>query len=278
MRVAIASDLHLEFAPVHLENTENAEVLILAGDICTAVEFTRDDKEGSEFKEFFDNVCRQFPHVVYVMGNHEHYHYDLAFTKQTLMDALPYLNLHILENDTFEYGGYVFVGATLWTDYNRECPITIEECKVKMNEFKIINNSDSMVSYRTYPKAGEVKFKDRPSQFRPAMALEFHKKSRKFIELCTENSNRKYVIITHHSPTPFNLSEEFSWDYYGNGAFASNLDEFILNSPQIKLWVSGHIHTCNDYMMGNTRMVVNPRGYKGYEQRAREFELKYIEL
>jgi predicted phosphodiesterase len=36
MKIAVCSDLHLEFGPISLENTENADVLILSGDICVA--------------------------------------------------------------------------------------------------------------------------------------------------------------------------------------------------------------------------------------------------
>ena len=38
MKIAICSDLHLEFGPISLENTENAEVLILSGDILVAAD------------------------------------------------------------------------------------------------------------------------------------------------------------------------------------------------------------------------------------------------
>jgi hypothetical protein len=43
------------------------------------------------------------------------------------------------------------------------------------------------------------------------------------------------------------------------------LSEFILDRPQIKLWTHGHVHNVNDYMIGDTRVVSNPRGYEGYE-------------
>ena len=39
MKIAIASDVHLEFGPLQLENTEGADVLVLSGDICTAKDF-----------------------------------------------------------------------------------------------------------------------------------------------------------------------------------------------------------------------------------------------
>ena len=37
MKIALASDLHLEIKPIALDNTENADVLILAGDIMTGI-------------------------------------------------------------------------------------------------------------------------------------------------------------------------------------------------------------------------------------------------
>ena len=36
MKLALASDLHLEFAGVELKNEEGADALILSGDICVA--------------------------------------------------------------------------------------------------------------------------------------------------------------------------------------------------------------------------------------------------
>jgi len=50
-----------------------------------------------------------------------------------------------------------------------------------------------------------------------------------------------------------------------NGAYHSDLSEFILDHPQIKLWTHGHTHHPFDYMIGGTRIVCNPRGYDGYE-------------
>ena len=38
MKIALCSDLHLEFADIILKNDENADVLILGGDICLAKE------------------------------------------------------------------------------------------------------------------------------------------------------------------------------------------------------------------------------------------------
>ena len=43
MKIAICSDIHLEFGDINLQNTENADVLILGGDICVAADISRPD-------------------------------------------------------------------------------------------------------------------------------------------------------------------------------------------------------------------------------------------
>ena len=63
-----------------------------------------------------------------------------------------------------------------------------------------------------------------------------------------------------------------------NGGYHSDLSEFMFSHPQIKLWTHGHTHQKYDYMVGETRVVCNPRGYIGHEQIANEFELKVVEI
>ena len=45
MKIAICSDLHLEFGPIMLHNDQAADLLILAGDICTVKTFKKKPKE-----------------------------------------------------------------------------------------------------------------------------------------------------------------------------------------------------------------------------------------
>jgi hypothetical protein len=63
-----------------------------------------------------------------------------------------------------------------------------------------------------------------------------------------------------------------------NGGYSSELSEFILDHPQIKLWTHGHTHEPFDYMIGDTRIVCNPRGYINYEGCADNFKLQFIEV
>jgi hypothetical protein len=63
-----------------------------------------------------------------------------------------------------------------------------------------------------------------------------------------------------------------------NGGYHSDLSEFILDRPGIKLWTHGHTHEDFDYMIGECRVVCNPRGYIKYEPRADKFTLKVVEV
>jgi len=110
MKIAICSDLHLEFGDLFFTNTDNADVLILSGDICKASEVKQRDiyeiMEGtrsSRLHDFFKRCTFQFPHVIYVMGNHEHYDGDFATTVTKLKNNLSYLpNLYILDKEMKE--------------------------------------------------------------------------------------------------------------------------------------------------------------------------------
>jgi hypothetical protein len=63
-----------------------------------------------------------------------------------------------------------------------------------------------------------------------------------------------------------------------NGCYHSSLEEFILDRPQIKLWTHGHTHYAFDYVIGDTRIVCNPRGYEGYEPDGGWDKTKFIEI
>jgi Icc-related predicted phosphoesterase len=88
----------------------------------------------------------------------------------------------------------------------------------------------------------------------------------------------KVVVVGHHAPSNQSIKPKYRDDAIMNGAYSSDLSEFILDHPKIKFWIHGHTHDVFDYMIGPTRVLCNPRGYFGYEQRAYEFKLKYFEV
>jgi predicted phosphodiesterase len=281
MKIYLCSDVHIEFGPLEVHNRDNADVLILSGDIVTATDLEGWRPEGDSygnakrFMEFFEQCSTSFKHVLYVMGNHEHYHGDFATSADTLRTALKeFPNIRLMDKESVTIDDITFIGGTLWTDMNKEDPHTLYSIKGVMNDFRIIKNSSRKVTFKD-----EVgKFHEREARFCPEDTVEDHKDMKAFIDEATKDSTKKYVVIGHHSPSKLSTHPRYKNEVMMNGAYSSDLSEFILDHPQIKLWTHGHTHDPYDYMIGSTRIVCNPRGYINYEEIADNFDFKLLEI
>jgi Icc-related predicted phosphoesterase len=131
-----------------------------------------------------------------------------------------------------------------------------------MNDYRVIRNST-----RKY------------ARLTPLDTVARHKNTLDYIKSVVESDpNKKYVVIGHHAPSKKSTKPRYAEDIEMNGGYSSDLEDFILNYPQVALWTHGHTHDVFDYHVGNTRIICNPRGYEGYESRAEEFTLKYVEV
>ena len=288
MKIAVCSDLHLEFGTITLENPGDVDVLILSGDICVARDMMHHDPHGivdfgksARYHTFFQECSARFPHVLYVVGNHEHYHGDFKHTIPDLKKYLGYLtNLHILDKEIFELNDTVFVGGTLWTDMNKEDPLTLHMISKMMNDFRCVDNSNREVNYKTFDEDNKPTFRTRVARFSPEDAVEDHKKMLDYIRVVYETVPpwKQIVVVGHHTPSHNSCHPRYKDDREMNGGYHSDLSEFMLDRPAIKLWTHGHTHEVFDYMVGECRVVCNPRGYIGYEQLADNFTLKVVEL
>jgi predicted phosphodiesterase len=280
MKIYLCSDVHIEFGPLEVHNRDNADVLILSGDIVTATDlkgYSDGDSYGNakRFMTFFEQCSTNFKHVLYVMGNHEHYHGDFATSADILRTVLKeFPNIRFMDKESITIDDITFIGGTLWTDMNKEDPHTLYSIKGVMNDFRIIKNSSRVVSFKDH----EGKFHDRVSTFCPEDTVEDHKAMKAFIDEATKDSSKKYVVVGHHSPSKLSTHPRYVHDTLMNGAYSSSMDEYIMEHPQIKLWTHGHTHEDFDYMIKSTRIVCNPRGYINYEGRADNFQLKYVEI
>jgi len=284
MKIAVASDIHLEFGDLDFENDQGAQVLILSGDICVAHDITQRDPYGvmgpeyrsNRFHDFFQRCHARFPHVIYIVGNHEYYNGDFATAFAHLKDVLGYLpNLHVLEKESIMIGDITFLCGTLWTDMNREDPDTLYRIRSYMNDFRIIKDSRHPVHY----KDSEGHRHTRDGRFSPEATVEEHRAMLKFVKESIEaNPTGKYVVVGHHAPSKASTHAQYADQTMVNGAYSSDLDQFILDRPQIKLWTHGHTHHPFDYMIGETRVVCNPRGYHGHEARADEWKLLTVDI
>ena len=286
MKIAIASDIHLEFGNLDISNDNHADVLILSGDICVAADLDMRDRRQTElgfaryrserFHDFFERCAENFPHVIYVMGNHEYYHSDFATALGEMRRKLEHLtNLYIMERDVKVIGNVTFIGGTLWTDMNNQDSLTLYHMRTMMNDFRVIQNSTVPVHFRT----SEGEFRTRVAKFSPEDSVTEHVKMKQYIQSVVQgNHDTKYVVVGHHSPSRLSTHEMYKHDTIMNGGYSSDLDEFIKDHPQIRLWTHGHTHHPFDYVIGETRVVCNPRGYDGYEQQAEQWKLKTVDI
>jgi Icc-related predicted phosphoesterase len=287
MKVAITSDIHLEFGDWNPSNPENADVLILGGDILVACELERlqedsygilDHYKGERYRDFLIKCKENYKHVVYIMGNHEHYHGDFAVTSKVLRKECDDHGVHFLDNDMIKIEDYIFIGGTLWTDMNKRDPLTLYQIRKMMNDFRTVNNSDEVVNFRDT----DGKFHTRVAKFSPENAVEQHEKMLAYIDnLVKVEPEAKFVVVGHHAPSKKSTHPRYANEQLMNGGYSSDLDQFIIDRPQIKLWTHGHTHELFDYMVGETRIVCNPRGYVNYERGSDEAEpylAKVIEL
>ncbi len=272
MKITVVSDLHLEFSDCFdIKNADNADVLILSGDIMIAedlhdhphvpsvyehgafADLGRKQKRVQTFRDFLKRMSNLFPHVIYVAGNHEFYNGKFYKGIQYLRDECSqYPNVYFMENDCKLIDDVMFVGATLWTDMNKGDPITLHAIRDMMNDFRIIKNDQKGYT-----------------NLKPADVAIRHKETLKYFQsVLDENKERRCVIVGHHSPSYQSMHPMYANDHLMNGAYHSDLSEFIFDNPQVVLWTHGHTHHCFDYQIGNCRIVCNPRGYHngGYSE------------
>lgn len=295
MKISVASDLHLEFGDINLANSDAADVLILSGDIFVASDLGRPDAhnimEGSRSNrivDFFKRCAFQFPHVILIMGNHEHYHGDFAATAgriRAMIAEAGLTNVYLLDCEVRVIDDVTFIGGTLWTDMNHSDPLTLYHMTSMMNDFRVVENSNRVVNYKTYEQINGVDnrerpiFKTRTAKFSPEDAVEEHAKMKSYIQHIVEGKwDQKFVVVGHHAPSRMSTHPRYVNETIMNGGYSSSLDEFILAHPQIRLWTHGHTHEDFDYMIGSTRVVCNPRGYINYESRADTWQLKTVEI
>lgn len=276
MKIALTSDIHLEFGDWNPSNPEGADVLILGGDIMVAADFGRPDPynimlstKEMRYRNFLEKCKTNYKHVIYIMGNHEHYHGDFATSKDILSNACSDSGVTLLDKETITIDDVTFIGGTLWTDMNKEDPMTLHSMTGMMNDFRCVKNSNRVVNYKSFEDGpdGPPTFRTRSAKFSPEDAVVDHKEMLDYIRLMIEGKwDQKFVVVGHHAPSRQSTHPRYKDEFLMNGGYSTELSDFILDHPQIKAWTHGHTHDEFDYMVGTTRVICNPRGYVNYER------------
>lgn len=252
MFIRYMSDVHLEFGWMHILSLEEDKdsVLVLAGDIGLVYNPTQLETLG----RFLVGASVQFRSVIYILGNHEHYNYSITKTYDTIRQLVAdrgLKNVFVLEDETKIIDNVAFICATLWTSYNNN-PVTAAIAEQHMNDHRIIRIGPVLEPYKR--------------KFKPADAKRFFDHSRQFVfDQVKEQkaAGNKTVVVVHHGVSEQSVHARFKGDPV-NAAFVTELSNDILDA-QPNIIIHGHVHNAFDYMIGDTHVVVNPRGYVGHE-------------
>ncbi len=247
LKIRYYSDIHLEFGNFRIPDTCKDTVLVLAGDIGV----------GGEAFNLIQKNASKFLAILYVLGNHEHYGQNLIDNIAKWKERAETIeNFYVLENDTVKIQDVVFIGATLWTDFNKSNPHSMLMARSTINDYNCIRLKD-VPGYETSRRKALAEY------ITPLYMLAVHNCSRKYIEdKLEEHINDKVCVITHHAPHP--IASGHRNDKWG--LWLSDLEELMWDdelSPNV--WIFGHTHTPINQTVGHTLLLSNPRGYVGHE-------------
>jgi predicted phosphodiesterase len=135
MNITLISDTHnefdLRFNYKWLERIEKSDVMVLAGDICSA----------GQWSELVRYCSGNFANTLLIPGNHDYYGYDVDEAEGRFEASLIYDNVFNLNNGTVELKGQRFVGHTMWF---RDDPINFRYQR-QLNDFYQIGGFNGWV-------------------------------------------------------------------------------------------------------------------------------------
>jgi predicted phosphodiesterase len=234
MKLNILSDLHLGQGALPWPRND-ADVVILAGDIGRPAEAVAWS-------------ARLGKPVLYVPGNHEFYGGSIAETAAQMKALCAGTQVQVLDDDEVQLGGVRFLGSTLWTDFllfgdGDGRAAAVEEGFRFMRDYQRIQVSEA---------TGTL--------FTPLDAAALHQRHAAWLaHRLAQPHDGPTVVITHHAPSARSIHPRFAHSRL-NACFVSDADALVAASGA-RLWVHGHTHDSFDYVIQDTRVLCNPRGY-----------------
>lgn len=266
MKYRLFSDIHLEkdvnpkhptlndiWVPEVCAGDEDA-VLILAGDIWNGMR-----PFSFVGESWMKKMSQRFKAVIAILGNHDYWDANVNTLPQKWRDEIAAQNLtnvHLLEAaDGVDFASVVidgvrFIGGTLWTDMHKNDPMVATKF-----DFEIGFDGRPLFNDRNYIRAtlGYHSFASKHW-------LERHRTTLKHFKEALTIGDEPVMLLTHHAPCLLSAPVRGS-DVLTSYLYGSDLSDLILDHPRIKEVAHGHTHHCYDYLVGDTRVRCNPRGY-----------------
>ena len=261
MKIHLNSDVHIEFDQQPTHTLVGGDVLLLAGDVCVAdlLRKERTDKKAIRHRRvcdaFFKEECAKYEKVYMIMGNHEHYHGVFDNTAMIMREYLRDTNVTLLDKEWTDLNEHwQLFGGTMWTDYDQSDWFAMQDAKNKMNDHRIIEKIKGEAVNGTV--MGRFLPEDAVEEYRDTVA--------ELVSHVIDNPEKKKIVMTHHAPCAQSIHPRYQGMRL-NAAYYTEMSGWIMDQPDIKYWFHGHMHDSFDYIVGDCRVVCNPRGYAGYE-------------
>lgn len=272
MKIQILSDLHLEFFNNFRESITNfriienlcksffteADILIIAGDLGIFV--------NPNLILALDFFINHYSQVLYIPGNHEYY--GTSFREAERYFSFITSMERIRTGEEFSVGN---IHAT--TGWFTEKP-DISYCYWK----KIADSYSIGLDYPVEKISRDINSGwgglYTEYQYKNEAPLhEFFHRGERAIQYLMDHVNPGDIIVTHHLPLWSSIDPNYKEDktnyFYVNEGMRK-----VIEQKQPSLWIHGHTHCSNDYTVGDTRVISNPRGYPG--QVNQEFNPHFI--
>lgn len=250
MKIRVLSDLHVDVNDLYSDHQplklNDDTFTIIAGDTAGSPEIA------------IDWIQQNVQKGLVISGNHIVYSGDkrpIQDLKQDMARAFPkeapvtYLD-QMTGVMSKEIDGILFVGTTLYTDYALS-PDILAENAMRYAGSKSFGVNDFRFGYT------KIQDKVRPI-IPPDYRRWFIESKKEMTRIIEANPNKEVVVITHHCPSIRCCVND--WELL-NPSYASNLENFIKEHPNIKLWIAGHVHQRKNFKIGNCLVLMNPKGY-----------------
>lgn len=234
MRIQYVSDIHLDSSNIS-RIEKSGDVLVVAGDVSY--------EDGLLFDFFERKVPIDIP-VLFVPGNHEYECREVStHSFKPLLASLSHV--HVLENEAIELNDVLFVGSTLWSDFEGA---GVELFSEAMASAQLIND------FKTLRCNGQ--------RWTPQGMAQASKQAQVLVSgLLRGSTARRKVLITHYAPHRGSVADV----YKKNGRVGPDSAYWVNHLPELlalcDVCIHGHVHDSFDYKVGSTRVVCNPRGY-----------------
>lgn len=260
MRIRVLSDLHIQ----HEHNawrdvpTVDCDVTVLIGDVTNPMTL------GLEW------VARTFGAmpIIYVPGNHDFYrgvvgsgeentHYADQMARGREMATR--LGISLLQNEIEIVDGVRFIGATMWSDFSvLPAGWTVKDA-MQQSQKGWTESGGRYWDNSYHNDFREIRFGGGSSRhrFTPSQMLGLHRESRNYFEAeLAKQFDGDTICVTHMGPAESVERGIHSWLYGW-----SDLQHTMHGPLAPRLWLHGHVHKNCDYVIGDTRVLCNARGY-----------------